>query len=295
MQLPGLLCLMYRQPLPALCPAAIPAAAGLAEGQCMVMFNPRLASGDVGVGLAIRRMRDQFLSRFTTTYSLRPIAEVGSVFRRYPGMWQVGGVGRGGGSSAGMELVGRAGGQYAAAAERGARRCMPGCLPTQPGACSVSLFSDLLFVLCSPPCLAACLFLCAGVCAGYRGTGAVQAGGGAPVPPRCAGAHSRMCMCLVGCGCLGREAGGLEKRNCPAAGLPAISTAHQFTLFRWPFLFNCRRRGSGLHSDGCLWRPGRRRGRRAAGRRRRLHQPAWPHRQQPAALHEVAVAVILSQ
>lgn len=55
----------------------------------MVMFNPRLASGDVGVGLSIRRMRESFLSRFTTTYSLRPIADVGSVFRRYPGMWQV--------------------------------------------------------------------------------------------------------------------------------------------------------------------------------------------------------------
>ncbi len=37
-------------------------------------------------------MRDSFLNRFTTTYSLRPIADVGSVFRRYPGMWQVGGV-----------------------------------------------------------------------------------------------------------------------------------------------------------------------------------------------------------
>lgn len=66
-----------------------PRPAGLAEGQCMVMFNPRLASGDVGVGLSIRRMRDSFLSRFTTTYSLRPIADVGSVFRCYPGMWQV--------------------------------------------------------------------------------------------------------------------------------------------------------------------------------------------------------------
>ncbi|KAL4422848.1 hypothetical protein ABPG75_009045 [Micractinium tetrahymenae] len=61
----------------------------LGEGQCMVMFNPRLASADVGVGLSIRRMRDSFLSRFTTTYSLRPIQDVGSVFRRYPGMWQV--------------------------------------------------------------------------------------------------------------------------------------------------------------------------------------------------------------
>lgn len=26
---------------------------GLAEGQAMVMFNPRLASGDVGVGLSV--------------------------------------------------------------------------------------------------------------------------------------------------------------------------------------------------------------------------------------------------
>lgn len=42
--------------------------------------------------LQVRRMRDSFLNRFTTTYSLRPIADVGSVFRRYPGMWQVGAV-----------------------------------------------------------------------------------------------------------------------------------------------------------------------------------------------------------
>ncbi|PSC76209.1 hypothetical protein C2E20_0092 [Micractinium conductrix] len=68
---------------------AIRISQGLAEGQSIVMFNPRLASGDVGVGLSIRRMRENFLSRFTTTYSLRPIADVGSVFRRYPGMWQV--------------------------------------------------------------------------------------------------------------------------------------------------------------------------------------------------------------
>lgn len=34
-------------------------------------------------------MRDQFLTTFVTTYSLRPIEEIGSVFRRYPGLWQV--------------------------------------------------------------------------------------------------------------------------------------------------------------------------------------------------------------
>lgn len=46
-------------------------------------------SGDVGVGLNVRRLTKQFLSTFTTSYSLRPIADLGSVFKRYPGMWQV--------------------------------------------------------------------------------------------------------------------------------------------------------------------------------------------------------------
>ena len=53
------------------------------------MFNPRLASGDVGVGLSVRKLRDGFLRDFVVTYSLRPIQDIGSVFRRYPGMWQV--------------------------------------------------------------------------------------------------------------------------------------------------------------------------------------------------------------
>lgn len=53
--------------------------------------NERLFShsGDVGVGLSVRRMRDRFLSTFTTTYSLRPIGEEGTVFRRYPDLWKV--------------------------------------------------------------------------------------------------------------------------------------------------------------------------------------------------------------
>jgi len=61
----------------------------LQHGQSLVMFNPRLASGDVGVGLNIRRLRETFLKDFVTTYSLRPVGDVGSVFRRYPGLWQV--------------------------------------------------------------------------------------------------------------------------------------------------------------------------------------------------------------
>jgi hypothetical protein len=57
--------------------------------QALVVFNARFTSGDVGVGLNARRLRDSFLATFATTYSLRPIGDVGSVFRRYPGPWQV--------------------------------------------------------------------------------------------------------------------------------------------------------------------------------------------------------------
>lgn len=37
----------------------------------------------------VRRIRNEFLSKFLTTYSLRPIGEVGSVFRQYPHPWKV--------------------------------------------------------------------------------------------------------------------------------------------------------------------------------------------------------------
>ncbi|KAF5836451.1 hypothetical protein DUNSADRAFT_5898 [Dunaliella salina] len=57
----------------------------------IVLFNQRLASGDVGLGLNVRRMRNFVLKDFAITYSLRPLGfgEVGTVYRRYPGMWQV--------------------------------------------------------------------------------------------------------------------------------------------------------------------------------------------------------------
>lgn len=34
-------------------------------------------------------MRSRFLSTFTTTYCLRPVGDIGSVFRCYPDLWQV--------------------------------------------------------------------------------------------------------------------------------------------------------------------------------------------------------------
>eukprot|EP01025_Chloroclados_australasicus_P010952 TRINITY_DN1467_c0_g1_i1.p3 TRINITY_DN1467_c0_g1~~TRINITY_DN1467_c0_g1_i1.p3 ORF type:complete len:231 (+),score=32.97 TRINITY_DN1467_c0_g1_i1:57-749(+) len=59
------------------------------ESVQFVLFNPRLSSGDVGIGLAVRRMREKFLRQFLVTYSLKPIGEIGTVFRKYPEMWQV--------------------------------------------------------------------------------------------------------------------------------------------------------------------------------------------------------------
>lgn len=54
----------------------------------LIMWNPRLFSGDVGIGLNVRRTRDNFVSTFTVVYSMRPLPE-GAIFRRYPGLWQV--------------------------------------------------------------------------------------------------------------------------------------------------------------------------------------------------------------
>lgn len=54
----------------------------------LIMWNPRLFSLDVGVGSNVRRLRQDFLSTFTTVYSMRPLPD-GAVFRCYPGMWKV--------------------------------------------------------------------------------------------------------------------------------------------------------------------------------------------------------------
>ncbi|KAJ8751971.1 hypothetical protein K2173_000717 [Erythroxylum novogranatense] len=54
----------------------------------LIMWNPRLISEDVGVGINVRNLRRYFLSTFTTVYSMRPLPE-GAVFRCYPGAWKV--------------------------------------------------------------------------------------------------------------------------------------------------------------------------------------------------------------
>jgi hypothetical protein len=57
-------------------------------GTAVVLLNPRLASGDAGIGLTARRLRDRFVGGFTVAYSIRPVAD-GTVFKAYPGMYQV--------------------------------------------------------------------------------------------------------------------------------------------------------------------------------------------------------------
>lgn len=41
------------------------------------------------MGLTTRRLRTQFLGQFITTYSIRPIGDIGTIFRKYPEQWQV--------------------------------------------------------------------------------------------------------------------------------------------------------------------------------------------------------------
>lgn len=54
----------------------------------LIMWNPRLISEDVGVGVNVRKLRRYFLRTFTTVYSMRPLPS-GAVFRCYPGLWKV--------------------------------------------------------------------------------------------------------------------------------------------------------------------------------------------------------------
>lgn len=54
----------------------------------LIMWNPRLISEDVGVGVNVRRLRRYFLRSFSVVYSMRPLAS-GAVFRCYPGLWKV--------------------------------------------------------------------------------------------------------------------------------------------------------------------------------------------------------------
>ena len=58
------------------------------NGAAVVLINPRLASGDAGIGLTVRRMREEFLGRMTVVYCIQPLPWCnGNIFKRFPGMW----------------------------------------------------------------------------------------------------------------------------------------------------------------------------------------------------------------
>lgn len=54
----------------------------------LIMWNPRLISEDVGVGVNVRRLKRYFLRTFSVVYSMKPLSS-GAVFRCYPGLWKV--------------------------------------------------------------------------------------------------------------------------------------------------------------------------------------------------------------
>ena len=56
----------------------------------VILLNPRLASGDAGIGLTVRRWRDQFLGVMCVAYSLRPLPWCnGTVLKKFPGPWKL--------------------------------------------------------------------------------------------------------------------------------------------------------------------------------------------------------------
>ncbi len=61
----------------------------MGENRPVVLLNPRLEDVSiVGIGYAGRQLRDRFLKNIQSCYYLRPLEE-GTLFRCYPGLWQV--------------------------------------------------------------------------------------------------------------------------------------------------------------------------------------------------------------
>jgi len=60
----------------------------LAGDRPFIMFNPRLESAEIGIGLSARRLRERFINTFTSVYYLQPLDQ-GALWRCYPQNWQV--------------------------------------------------------------------------------------------------------------------------------------------------------------------------------------------------------------
>ena len=60
------------------------------NGSAVVLINPRLASGDAGLGLNFRRMREEFLGKMTVVYCIQPLPWCnGNIFKKFPGLWRL--------------------------------------------------------------------------------------------------------------------------------------------------------------------------------------------------------------
>jgi hypothetical protein len=60
-----------------------------AADRAVVLFNAHMEDvATIGIGYAARQLRERFISQFETCYYLRPL-EQATVFRAYPGPWQV--------------------------------------------------------------------------------------------------------------------------------------------------------------------------------------------------------------
>jgi hypothetical protein len=60
------------------------------NGTAVVLINPRLASGDAGLGLNFRRMREEFLGKMCVVYCIQPLPWCnGNIFKRFPGLWRL--------------------------------------------------------------------------------------------------------------------------------------------------------------------------------------------------------------
>lgn len=60
------------------------------NGASVVLINPRLASGDAGLGLNFRRMREEFLGKMTVVYCIQPLPWCnGNIFKKFPGLWRL--------------------------------------------------------------------------------------------------------------------------------------------------------------------------------------------------------------
>lgn len=61
----------------------------VAQDRLVIMLNPRLEDAAiVGIGYTARQLRDRFINNIQSCYHLRPLEGV-TVFRCYPGLWQV--------------------------------------------------------------------------------------------------------------------------------------------------------------------------------------------------------------